>query len=116
MFRVRLLSMRMGARAPQRAAPRYALGPVRREAERRHVSWRTFLTVIGTVVGSTALLVGSVALYRSDLLRVQHIRVLGAQVVDANAAALASHVGHESLLRLDSAGASRRIETLPGVV
>src|SRR5438552_3592337 len=104
-----MFKVRLGHQPPARPVPRYALGPMQAEAAQRHVSWAVFLRIVGGIVGSVALLAGSLVLYRSDVLRVQHVQVVGAQIVDANAAALAARVGHQSLLRLDSGEAAKRV-------
>lgn len=67
------------------------------------------------VAAAAALLVGGTWLYRGDLLRVKQIQVVGAQIIDPNAAAARAAIASESLLTLDTEGAAKRVAELPGV-
>lgn len=66
-------------------------------------------------LAAAAAIIGSTWLYRSDTLRVKQIQVVGAQIVDPNAAAARAAIANESLLRLDTQAAAKRVAELPGV-
>ena len=66
-------------------------------------------------LAAAAAIVGGTWLYRSDTFRVKQIQVVGAQIVDPNAAAAAASIANESLLSLDTGTAAKRVARLPGV-
>jgi POTRA domain-containing FtsQ-type protein len=105
--------------APRRIPPHEsvlpAYGAARPLPPASGMPWRGMLT---TAVGgalAAAALVGGVALYRSDALRVHHIEVLGTEIVDPAAAAAAAHVSGDSLISIDTEAAAARVSALPGV-
>jgi hypothetical protein len=68
----------------------------------------------GSVILAVVIL-GASALYQSDALRVRHVRVVGAEVVDPQLAADTAQLTGQSLLHLDAASAAARVSELPGV-
>ena len=115
-------SFGFGRREPARPAPRYTLGPSYMQRSKSRggsgsgVPWRALAYAAGSSAAIAALLMGTAALYRSDLLRVKHVQVVGAQVVEPQQVALAASLASHSLLHLDSQGAEQRIRELPGVI
>ena len=81
----------------------------------RKVNWRQLGIRVLAGAGTIAVLAGSVALFRSDALRVRVIDVDGVQVVDAQAVANVSGLAGASLLTLDLSRASGEIAKLPAV-
>jgi cell division protein FtsQ len=86
------------------------------EGPKRHIPWRAIAISVGSGALLAGAFAGTLALYRSDLLRVRHIEVVGVQVVDAQVAANAAEIARESLLHLDTDAAAERVARLPGVV
>jgi hypothetical protein len=106
-----------GPTRPAPRAPRFAVSPHLARAEpRAQIPWRTLAVVASCAACLVVALVGTLALYRSDAFRVRRIEVVGAQVVDPQVAANAARLAQESLIRLDTAAAARRIAELPGIV
>jgi len=71
---------------------------------RRH-SWRRLVYLLAVA----ALIAGSVVLYRSPLLRVQDVQVVGAQNADAQEIAMLAGLKGHSMINLSLAGAKERV-------
>lgn len=97
----------------ERVLPAY--GASRPLPEPAGMSWYGMLVTAAAGAVATAGLVGGVALYHSDALRVHHIKVLGTQIVDPAAAAAAARVAGDSLISMDTEAAAARVSALPGV-
>jgi hypothetical protein len=94
---------------------RYAGTSAHRQEPRRSTPWALIATLAGGAMVAALVFAGVVAFSRSNLLRVNHVQVVGARIVDASAIEAAAHINHESLLRLDAAGAAQRVAALPGI-
>jgi cell division protein FtsQ len=85
------------------------------EEPTRPLPWRSLAIAAGGCAILAAVIISASALYQSGALRVRHIKVIGAQVVDARLAADATQLTGQSLLHLDTASAAVRVAELPGV-
>lgn len=105
--------------APRRIPPHESMlpayGAARPLPQPDGLPWRGMLTTALAGALAAAALVGGVALYRSDALRVHHIEVLGTQIVDPAAAAAAARLAGDSLISMDTEAAAARVSALPGV-
>src|SRR5712692_10414179 len=77
----------------------------------RHLRWRR----IGIGIGVVALIAGTFVLYRSPLLRVQNVEVVGVTTVNAEEVVSLAALDGDSMFWLQAAPAEERIRYLPMV-
>lgn len=110
----------VGKRRSKRAksAPRqtqFEMARARQPKPAREMPWRR---VFGSMVAMTvlgAVTYGGSWLMLSDVVRVRQVNVVGSQVVDPYAVALAAELDGNSMLRVDLDAAEARVAALPGV-
>lgn len=95
----------------RRAVKGYVLADERTERLRRRIRWRRILIVIGLVAAIT----GAIALYRSPLLRVQEVQVVGAANTTPQQIAELADLEGASMLNAPLGDAEARIIALPMV-
>ena len=106
------------ARAPHRPSDgrtRFELTRATQPPPKRHIPWGRWFRAVAAVSIFGALAYGGAWLYLSDSLRVRQVSITGIEIVDAYAVAAAADLDADSMLTADLAGATARIEALPGV-
>ena len=98
-------------RKRRRALKGHVLPDERTERIRRHIRWRRLLIALGLVVA----IAGAVALYRSPLLRVQEVQVVGTKNVSAGQVAELADLEGASMFTAPLDEAEARIVALPFV-
>ena len=98
---------------PGRQKQRPIKGEVLMDARtaRRVLIWRWRRLITGIVL--VMVIAGSIGIYLSPLLRVQDVQVVGATAVGTGEIRDLAQVDDDSMMRLDLAGAERRIEAIP---
>ncbi len=87
----------------------------RPRAQRPAVSRRSLGLIVGAVTGVTLVSAGGWWLLSSDAVRVQQVRVDGAEVASADAVTKAASLTGHSMVRLDTKRASEALRALPSV-
>ncbi len=96
-------------RQRQRPIKGHVLVDERTERRLRRIRWRR----IGIALTVFAAVIGAVALYRSPLLRVHEVQVVGTASVDAAQVAQLAHLDGDSMFNLSLGETEARIEALP---
>lgn len=116
---------RPAARRPLMGEARYGVAPrrfnvsrgeaSRSPAPRPPISRRGLGLIVGTAAGMALLSAGGWWLLSSDVLRVQQVRVTGAEVASAREVTKAAGLTGRSMVRLDTKRASEAVRALPSV-
>ena len=96
----------------QRPIKGHVLVDERTERRLRRIRWRR----IGIALAVIAVVIGAAALYRSPLLRVHEVQVVGTASVDAAQVAQLADLDADSMFNLPLGAAEARIEALPLVL
>ena len=107
---------RQGPQRPMRGPNRYELGRGREPSgPQLNIPWGKLGGPLLAAGGAALLIALALWLVRGDALRVDDVDVVGASVADVAAIEAAANLEGQSVLKLDTGGASERVSRVPGV-